>query len=692
MKGRAIAESGSASVDAGAAADALIGVDGQRAAYRALLGNRNYRLWFFAALSSGVGDWAGLFALQALVLVLSEPGSRRGIFALGGIMMARLLPSLLVGPVSGVLADRYDRKRLMVGVDIMRGVLFVFIAFSRDLVALFALTFLVECFSLLFISSKDAVLPSLVERRHLQQANQLNLLVTYGTLPIGGILGSLVTGVAALLVVIGLEQLDPLLLILLLDAATFFASALLVSRLALPPAVRRANEAGESEGALAELRQGFTFIQGLPLIRALILGVVGIAFGAGVVVTLGPEFVRGTLGRPETDWQLMITAVGLGLVAGIVGVGFLPSRWPRERIFPLGLIATAALAVGLATLTSFGWALGFGALLGAASGVSFVLGYTLLHAYTRDDIRGKTFAAFYTGTRLALFASLGLAPFVAGLIGVFSIGVGGVELRMSGVRVTILAGGLFGLFAAVSAGRAMWRASGSDKDDDAGSLRLPAPRMPEESAGLLIAFEGVEGAGKSTQVANVAKALRARGHEVVITREPGGPPVAERLRKILLDADGEMDNRTEVLLYAAARAEHVAATIRPALDAGAIVLCDRFIDSSLAYQGFARAQGAETVGAISRWATAGLRPEMVVLLRLDVEEGLHRVTTRADGGGVDRLEREKLDFHRRVAEGYETLAANDPERFIVVDGQAEPGAVTERILGELVPRLQARSS
>ena len=198
--------------------------------------------------------------------------------------------------------------------------------------------------------------------------------------------------------------------------------------------------------------------------------------------------------------------------------------------------------------------------------------------------------------------------------------------------------------------------------------------MPSPSQGRLIAFEGVEGAGKSTQVELLRQALEKAGRRVVTTREPGGTPVGEQVRSILLDPASTLDARTEALLFAAARAQLVAQVIRPALERAEVVLCDRYLDSSLAYQGAARGLGLEPVAAINGFATEGLLPDLVVLLRVDPAEGLAR-----QRGGRDRIERQDLEFHQRVAQGFLDLAAADPERFVVIDGAAPVDRVAAEV-------------
>jgi dTMP kinase len=209
-----------------------------------------------------------------------------------------------------------------------------------------------------------------------------------------------------------------------------------------------------------------------------------------------------------------------------------------------------------------------------------------------------------------------------------------------------------------------------------------ATRAP--ARGWFIAFEGVEGAGKTTQLDLLRQELEVRGHEVVATREPGGTPVGERIRAILLDpVAADLEPRTEALLFAAARAQLVEQVIRPALDRGAVVLCDRYLDSSLAYQGEARGLGRDWVEQVNRWATAGLLPHLVVLLDLDPAAGLAR-----GGGRRDRIEDQTLEFHRAVRRGFRTLAAEQPDRFLVVDAAQPADQVAGQVRAGVLARME----
>jgi dTMP kinase len=204
--------------------------------------------------------------------------------------------------------------------------------------------------------------------------------------------------------------------------------------------------------------------------------------------------------------------------------------------------------------------------------------------------------------------------------------------------------------------------------------------MPTQ--GTLITFEGGEGAGKTTQIALLAGRLRAAGREVRLAREPGGTALGEDARRILKHASygGALSARAELLLFAASRAQLVAEVVRPALDAGAVVLCDRFADSSLAYQGRGRGLPEDVIGVLNNFATNGLAPALTILLDLPPQEGLARARNRATGTAAgDRMESLEAAFYERVREAYLEMAAREPARFLVLDGAAAPAVLAEKI-------------
>lgn len=206
-----------------------------------------------------------------------------------------------------------------------------------------------------------------------------------------------------------------------------------------------------------------------------------------------------------------------------------------------------------------------------------------------------------------------------------------------------------------------------------------------------ITFEGIEGCGKSTQLRLLASRLEHRGFSVVSTREPGGSPIADQIRSILLDAgNNAMTSMAELLLYAAARAQHVEEVILPALESGKIVLCDRFTDATVAYQGYGRGLDMSTILELNRLASRSLRPDISVLLDCPVETGLSRAKARienASGAREERFELEAMAFHEKVRKGYLELAAREPERFIVVSGSRAMEETAAEIFRLLEPRL-----
>ncbi|AKU65491.1 dTMP kinase [Schaalia meyeri] len=200
--------------------------------------------------------------------------------------------------------------------------------------------------------------------------------------------------------------------------------------------------------------------------------------------------------------------------------------------------------------------------------------------------------------------------------------------------------------------------------------------------GVFITFEGGDGSGKSTQILAVRDWFQSRGREVVVTREPGGTGLGSEIRRLVQNGPEDVDARTEALLYAADRAYHVTTVVAPALERGAVVLGDRYIDSSLAYQGAARSLGFDEISSLSAWATRGLYPSLTFLLDLPPEVGLRRHTD-----APDRMERESMDFHERVRHEYLRLADAEPDRIVVIDAVGTADQVFSEIRGVLVERF-----
>jgi dTMP kinase len=634
---------------------------------------------------SSLGDWVGFVAVASLVANLVN-GPAKG-FAVGGVMAARMLPALLFGPIAGVLVDRFDRKKIMITADISRGLMYGSMAFVHSLPLIFLLSFAIECFSLLWSPARDASLPNLVPRRQLANANSIGLVSTYGTLPLGG-------AIFAILVVIsgwmGLEQKQTL--ALLLDAGTFAFSAFMVSRIPIRMSGNRSMGRFDLSRVWRDIQDGVRFLREDSMSSAMTGGIV-IAFAAvGAVLAIGPIFVGVTIKGGDAGWGVLVVAFGIGMAIGMVGQNQAVKFVEREVIFVLSLVAASGALFLFASMPNLSFATGVAVWLGLFCGLAWVSGYTLLQENVEDEYRGRTFASLTVLSRLGLFLSLTIFPALSSiydqavhkLLGndpqppfgaLHGFHVGHHDFDLSGTRLALWTAGFLALAAGLNTRRLLRRYRISRPQPLALVPKLKRP----PATGLFIAFEGVEGAGKGTQLVMAEEYLRSAGHSVLVTREPGGTELGEKVRQVLLDPKtGKVDARSEALLFAAARAQSVSTVIRPALADGKVVICDRYIDSSLAYQGWARGLGEQDVLTLNVWATQGLFPDLVILLHLEPERGLLRSTE-----APDRMELEGQDFHAKVADAYLKIAEEHPERFVVVDADKEPSEVFEDVKAAL---------
>lgn len=637
------------------------------------------RLWVALGLSS-LGDWLGLLAVTALAKQLAQDNYAEANFAIAGVFIVRLLPAVFIGPLAGVIADRFDRRRVMIVGDVLRGALFLTIPLFPNYIWLYTATVLIEAVSLFWSPAKEASVPNIVPKNKLESANQLQLMVTYGSAPIAAGLFTvlaLLTGAFSSLFNIDANSVD---IALYINAATFFFGAFTVAR--LRSSLRSENEikaAGTS--FFKSLTDGWKFIGRTPHIRALILGMLGAFAAGGAVVGLARTYV-GDLGGGEAAYGVLFGAVFLGLAGGM-GLGpRLLRGFSRRRLFGLALsLAGVGLAV-LALVANLPIAVFTTIMLGFFAGLAWVSGFTMLGLEVEDEVRGRTFAFVQSLIRVTLVVVLAVAPILAAAIGQHEIRFQNTQLNYNGAEITLLLGGLFAAVLGIFAYQAMDDRKGIPLISDlSAALRGDfATNSGNPYKGFFIALEGGEGAGKSTQAKLLRDWLVGEGQEVLLTFEPGDTPVGEKLRHLLLDiGTGNIAPRAEALLYAADRAEHVATVIRPALESGTFVITDRYMDSSIAYQGAGRELSGEEVARISRWATGGLLPNLTIILDLPPQDALGRFQTE-----FDRLESEPLDFHERVRQSFLTLATFEPHRYLVVDASREP----EKIFAEIQIRVQ----
>ena len=390
------------------------------------------RLWWAGALSS-FGDWVELFA--TLALGASIGGSTGTLVPLLG----RFIPGLLFTPLGGLIADRFNRKTIMISSDIGRGVLVLSLIFVSTLPQLFVVSFLVEMLSLARQPAREAAVPALVSERELVGANSLSVAAAYGTFPFGSLTWSAFGQLPAWVdMAAGSEWIFGY----TLDSLTFFVSAALVASMRLdPPVVSRERE---STGALdwrapvRDLREGIRFVVTHRGVRVVIFGMATALFGGGALVALGQVFASNFLGGANSGFAILSTSLGAGVGLGVIAIGWI-DRIPVHRTVTFGsavALCGAAMASVAASTTVGGGAL-WAFLMGFSAGVAYVNGFTYIHERVDDELRGRTFAALFTVARTALLVSMTTAAFGAQLLDGFL-----PSPFNDGVRLVFLIGGL----------------------------------------------------------------------------------------------------------------------------------------------------------------------------------------------------------------------------------------------------------
>jgi dTMP kinase len=652
------------------------------------------RLWVALSLSS-LGDWLSIVALTALASSLTHGGLPAKGSAVGGVWLATLLPAVLFGPLAGALADRWDRRMTMIVGDVIRGLLFLSIPLFPHLTWIYVAKFLAGVASQFWNPATAASVPNLVPKDKLERANQLSLLTTYGTAPLAAGLFSVLALVSE-----GISRVTPLFhvhtsnvdLALYFNAASYFISAVTVYFIREIPK-RHASDKISAPSTLRSIWEGWRFIGQTPVVRGLVVGMVGAFAGAGVVVGLGFTYITYTLHGGNAGWGLVFGAIFVGMALGMVVGPRVFGNLSRRRLFGLSIAAAAVPLALIGLVPVLGAVVLFVVLLGALSGIAYSTGFTIVGLEVDDDTRGRVFAFFQSSIQVILFAviaaslaaSAGLTRAIASLNRTGNIKIGNITYASAGQNVVILLAAVVAFLLGIRAYRQMDDRKGVPlREDLLAAVRneTPVPAHlnghtppPAPPSGLLVAFEGGEGSGKTTQARLISIWLRELGYDVVTTHEPGATKVGMRLRALLLDtAHTGMSPHAEALMYAADRAEHVASVISPALDRGAIVITDRYVDSSLAYQGAGRNLSVDEIARFNWWATGGRVPDLTILLDMDPIAGLSRRTRSAD-----RLEAEPAAFHLRVRAGFQALAQAEPSRYLVLDADRPTDEITRDI-------------
>ncbi|NIY66568.1 dTMP kinase [Streptomyces malaysiensis] len=698
-----------------------LAADSRERAVRALLRYQPLRRLWSAQLVGGAGDALAvlvlvLLTLQASVAAGSFGGGYRGAaFSVAVVLGVRLFATVLfgavlLGPLAALIGPTgpLDRRWTMIGADGLRLVLLLIAPLwidwaPADAVAwLLITTFVVGVVERFWTVAKDGAAPSLLPAPpaegaavrplpdHLDALRRLSLRTNFLTLPIAAA-GLLVVTLIGRLLGTGVEWFHTHQAALgsYVGAGLFAASISILTFVELPGA-----QTSRTRSPLEGLRRpraasGTGTDKGRTgAVPLLVLACAGVAAAIAAAVGVAPLQATDLGGGPVGFALLVLVLTG----GPALGIRWAPKVLPglsRRRLLALSVALTglALLTVGLVHDTTTVVLIAL--LAGVSAGVAANTGHSLLDQESEEARRPRTTEHLQAVVRVGIGLGAVAAPLLAAVIGPHRLGSGDFVFAHGGAAFTLmLVGALLLPVAALVLGRTDDRQGVPLRRDLREALLGGGADEAPATTGFFIAVEGGDGSGKSTQVEAVAEWIRAKGHEVVVTREPGATAVGKRLRSILLDVSSAgISHRAEALLYAADRAEHVDTVVRPALERGAVVISDRYIDSSVAYQGAGRDLAATEIARISRWATNGLVPHLTVLLDVSPETARERFTE-----APDRLESEPAEFHQRVRAGFLALAAADPARYLVVDAGQLPEAVTSVVrhrLDQMLPLSEA---
>ncbi|WP_324787078.1 dTMP kinase [Streptomyces sp. H51] len=699
--------------------DALV-ADSRERAVRSLLRRPQLRRLWSAQLVGGVGDTLALLvlvllALQAAIGAGSFGGGYRGVaFAVASVFAVRILSTLLfgavlLGPLTSLTSQDgpLDRRWTMVGADGLRVALLIvaplWIDWTPDnaLAVILVTVFVAGVAERFWTVCRESASPALLPGPplegatirplpdHMDALRRLSLRTNFVAIPLAAVV-LVAAGLVNNLLGSGIDWFDQHQAALAsYVAAGLFAASLSVLTFLVLPGTRTPRARSPLEG-LRRPRTGTAVERGrtgvLPLLVLASAAVAGAISAAVAVCVLHAK----DLGGGPVTYGLLVGALTGGVAVGIRTAPAVLPTLSRRRLLALVIAFTGVALLAAGLVPDVTTVLLIAALAGVGAGMAANIGHTLLDQETEDQRRARVTEHLHAVVRVFVALGAVVAPVVAAGIGPHRLENGKFVFAHGGAAFTLmLVGALLLPVAALVLAKVDDRSGVPLRQDLRDALlggddpeTVPAP------GGFFIALEGGDGAGKSTQAEALAEWIRAKGHEVVLTREPGATPVGKRLRSILLDVSSAgLSHRAEALLYAADRAEHVDTVVRPALERGAVVISDRYIDSSVAYQGAGRDLSPTEIARINRWATNGLVPHLTVLLDVAPEIARERFTE-----APDRLESEPAEFHARVRSGFLTLAAADPGRYLVVDAGQDPEAVTTVVrhrLDQMLPLSEA---
>ena len=633
------------------------------------------RLWFVTYLCS-VADWLSILGVTSLATKLTQNYTAQN-FAFTGVLMANLLPGLIFAPLGGLLADRFDRRKIMFVADLLRCGFITSIAFVGTPWWLYIASFLASSSAMMWIPSKDAAVPNLLRRPdQVETANQLGLVMTYGlaVLSAGGIY-TIITGIAPTL------HLPPNLfgelgfakIIVVLIGLLYLTSAFLIltripelsKRNGSTPAAKEIRKADDEEAKepspslFGLMRDGLRFIRSTPLIRGLLIGAAG-AFATGGAVVGSAKPYSSSLLAGDAAWGLLIVAVFAGLATGMGGAPKLARRLPHDRLFGISIVVAGLALILVALSPHLAVSLVAVAIVGACAGAAFLTGVTIIGSQVDDSIRGRINAIYQSMMKIIVFGATGIVPLLIGLTKPRTVTVWGNDIIIDGTRPVMLGGGILAAVVGVIAYRQMDSRRAETIMSD---LRNVIRRRPRRVNGLLIALEGTTAADTAHQAARLVEWLRAVGPRPVVLA--ADPALDDKRLAQLVSGASLSGARAQALAAAAVRADIVERDVQPALDDGAIVVMERFVDSPLAHLSAVAGLDAKELEGLADWATGRLRPDVTVLL-----------DAKPDGAPPGPI---TLEDQFKVQNLLSEMAAADPDHYVVVDTDGTEDEVAERV-------------
>ncbi|MEJ7648344.1 MAG: MFS transporter [Nakamurella sp.] len=660
------------------------------------------RLWAGITISS-LGDWLGLLATTALAAYLTRDAS--GIAqgaAVSGVLITRLLPDLILGPIAGAIVDRFDRRKLAIICDLTAAVLYAVIALTANLPVLLIAQFLVEAVGLFSTPAKQAMWVNIVPRDRLATANQLNYVSIYGMVPVASLLFALLSTISQFFkpssavpetvgLMAGSSSVTAVQIALFFNAATFLLTSLILysSRRMIPAFV---GERSTTRSVFTLIREGISFVKNSRVMRALYLGILGAFAGGGLVAGVAQSYV-GALGAGNAGYGILFGAVFTGLALGmLVGPKVLPAV-PRRVVFIVCIGLAGVMLLVMSVIQDFVGAVVTASAMGSAAGIAWITGFTMIGHEVSDQLRGRVFAFVMSSVRLTLLGSIAIGPVLAGAFGGHQLTIGQFTLSISGAGLVLALGGAVAVIVAIIAGRQV----GGTKS---GVLRrmMQRRRLINRQAtrsGVLIAVEGSDRAQTRRMADAVAGLLGGQGWDVVDLHGEPTPAADYTSLPVALRAGADL-------------AERLRTEIDPRLADGAVVIFRDYLDSLVVRFGALGGLDEFRLVRLAQWVSDGSWPDLTIM----VETGAAAEPLGADavGGGDGRDDPERADpelgttgIALELAKDYEDgpritdpddlaeaeaayreRVASAPERYVRVPA---PAADAEELSLELLERI-----